>query len=94
MKQESVNINEVVLRHHRGQPYNSTAKEALQIAMSKYVLFVMRNKGHGLKHVKTHSVLHVPTDIQWFDSPNNWNSARVESGHKFHAKAPAQITQL
>jgi hypothetical protein len=47
----------------------------------------------GLKHVKTHSVLHIPDDIFWFGSPNNWNSARVESGHKYHAKAPAQLTQ-
>jgi hypothetical protein len=38
-------------------------------------------------------VLHIPDDIFWFGSPNNWNSARVESGHKFHAKAPAQLTQ-
>jgi hypothetical protein len=62
--------------------------------MSKYVSVVRRKEGHGLKHVKTHSVLHVPDDILSFGSPNNWNSARVESGHKFHAKAPAKLTQL
>ena len=62
--------------------------------MAKYVSVVNRQKGHGLKHVKTHSVLHVPDDVLWFGSPNNWNSSRMESGHKFHAKAPANLTQL
>jgi hypothetical protein len=63
MKQESVDINEVSPCQLCGQRYNSSAKETLQIAMSKYVLVVMRHEGHGLKHVKTHSVLHVPDDI-------------------------------
>jgi hypothetical protein len=95
MKQESVNINEVAPSQLRGQQYDSSGKEALQITMSKYVSVVMRHKGHGLKqHVKTHSILHVPDDILWFGSPNNWNSVGVESGHKLHAKALAQITQL
>jgi hypothetical protein len=49
--------------------------------------------GHGLKH-KTHSVLHVPDDVLWFGSPSNWNSACMESGHKFHAKAPDHLTHL
>jgi hypothetical protein len=48
MKQESVDINEVAPRQRRGQHYDSTAKEALRIAMSKYVLVVMGDKGHGL----------------------------------------------
>ena len=54
--------------------------------MSKYISVVARKEGHGLKHVKTHSVLHLPDD--------NWNSAHLESGHKFHVKALAQLTQL
>jgi hypothetical protein len=62
--------------------------------MKKYVSVVNRKKGHGLKHVKTHSVLHVPDDVLWFGSPNNWNFACMETGHKFHAKAPAHLTQL
>jgi hypothetical protein len=62
--------------------------------MAKYVSVVNRQKGHGLKHVKTHSVLPVPDDVLWFSSPNNWNSACMESGHKFHAKTPAHLTQL
>jgi hypothetical protein len=62
--------------------------------MSKYVSVVSRKKGHGLKHIKTHLVLHVSDDILWFGSPNNWNSACLESGNKFHAKSPAQLKQL
>jgi hypothetical protein len=93
MKQEKVDRKLVTPRKRRGVNYESAAKEALRVAVSKYVKVVSRKKGHGLKHVKTHSVLHVPDDIFWFGSPNNWNSARVESGHKYHAKAPAQLTQ-
>jgi hypothetical protein len=94
MKQDSVDRKVVSERFLRKQPFQSAAKEALRITMAKYVSVVNRTKGHGLKHVKTHSVLHVPDDVLWFGSPNNWNSARVESGHKFHAKAPAKYTQL
>jgi hypothetical protein len=93
MKQEKVDRKAVTPRQVRNKQYESAGKEALQIAISKYVKVVSCKVGHGLKHVKTHSVLHIPDDIFWFGSPNNWNSARVESGHKFHAKAPAQLTQ-
>jgi hypothetical protein len=71
----------------------SDAKGALRTVIRDYVKVVRRKKGHGLKLVKTHSVLHVPDDILRFGSPNNWNSSRMESGHKVHAKAPARLTQ-
>jgi hypothetical protein len=71
----------------------SDAKGALRTAIRDYVKVVHRKKGHGLKLVKTHSVLHVPDDMLRFGSPNNWNSSRMESGHKVHAKAPARLTQ-
>lgn len=93
MKQDSVDRKVVSPRQHRNKPYESAGKEALRIAMSKYVKVVSRKEGHGLKHVKTHSVLHIPDDILWFGSPNNWNSARNESGHITHAKVPAELTQ-
>jgi hypothetical protein len=70
MKQESVNINDVAPRQLCGQWYDSLGKEALQIAMAKYLLVVIRHKGHGVKNVKTHSVLHLPDDILFFGSPN------------------------
>jgi hypothetical protein len=72
---------------------DNKAMYGLRVAMEKYVKVVHRTKGHSLKHVKTHSVLHVSDDILHFGSPNNWNTARVESGHKFHAKYPALRTQ-
>lgn len=90
MKQDVVDKDMVTPR--RG--YDSAAKETLRITMAKYVAVVDRKSGHGLKHVKTHSVLHVPDDILSFGSPNNWNSARLENGHKYHAKAPAKLTQM
>jgi hypothetical protein len=88
MKEDSISRNLV-----RRNGVESTAKDALRIAMENYVKVVRRTKGHGLKHVKTHSVLHVSDDILRFGSPNNWNTARVESGHKFHAKYPSLRTQ-
>jgi hypothetical protein len=94
MKQDLIDKKMVTSQVLNQNKYQSVAKEALQITMGKYVSVVNCQKGHGLKHVKTHSVLHVPDDVLWFGSPNNWNSARLESGHKFHAKAPAQMTQL
>jgi hypothetical protein len=88
MKEDSIARNLV-----RRNGVESMAKDALRIAMENYVKVVHRTNGHGLKHVKTHSVLHVSDDILRFGSPNNWNTARVESGHKFHAKYPALRTQ-
>jgi hypothetical protein len=89
MKEDSIKRNDVIPRGGVRNPNDSKAKKSLRIAMKKYVEVVRRKKGHGLKLVKTHSVLHVPDDMIRFGSPNNWNSARVESGHKFHAKSPA-----
>jgi hypothetical protein len=62
--------------------------------MAKYVSVVNRKKGHRLKHVKTHSVFHIPDDVLRFGCPDNWNSTPMESGHKFHANALAHLTQL
>jgi hypothetical protein len=63
MKQESVDKELVCPRQLRHQQYESAGKEVLRTAMSKYVSVVARKEGHGLKHVKTHSVLHIPDDI-------------------------------
>jgi hypothetical protein len=89
MKEDSIE-RDVVSRDGDEQ---SQAKVALRTAIKNYVQVVRRKKGHGLKLVKTHSVLHVPDDMLQFGSPNNWNSSRMESGHKVHAKAPARLTQ-
>jgi hypothetical protein len=95
MKQNSIQRQLVIPRPQDDsqQPHQLEIKAALRIAIENYVKVVRRTKGHGLKHVKTHSVLHLSDDILRFGSPNNWNTARVESGHKFHAKYPALRTQ-
>jgi hypothetical protein len=90
MKEDSIERTKV-RRFLNGK--DTKAMYGLRVAIEKYVKVVHRTKGHGLKHIKTHSVLHVPDDILRFGSPNNWNTARVESGHKFHAKYPALRTQ-
>jgi hypothetical protein len=61
MKQDVV--DKAMVTPRRGvlcAPYDSAGKEALRMTMAKYVSVVNRKSGHGLKHVKTHSVLHVP----------------------------------
>jgi hypothetical protein len=66
MKLGKVDRKLVTPRKRSEVDYESAGKEALRVAVSKYVKVVCRKKGNGLKHVKAHSVLHTPDDIFWF----------------------------
>jgi hypothetical protein len=77
-----------------GSSSDSTAKSALQIAVTKFVKTVNRSEGYGMKLVKVHSILHVPDDVLMFGSGKNWDSGPSESNHKENVKRKATLTNL
>ncbi len=86
--------------YKRGEPFpvNNTVsitavRNSLLILLNSIKEFTPRNHGNGWKSQKFHEIMHLPTDIYMYGSPQNYVNSPTEHGLIESAKHPADHAQ-